>query len=82
MLAACSFGPFEFVRVSIDGLVAMIEDTGDSGREIEVKRHFFKGRRVWEKLCFEDVVASFGLALGILHRCFNRNKLTIFLKRG
>lgn len=67
MLTLCSFGSFKFVGVCIDGLVGMIEDAGDSGREIEVKRHFFEGRRVRKKLILEDTVTLFGLALGILH---------------
>ena len=42
VVAVCSLGPFEFVGVGIDGLVAMIEDASDSGREIEVQRHLLE----------------------------------------
>lgn len=67
VVAFCSFGPFEFVGVCIDGLIAMIEDAGDSWREIKVHRYFLEGWRVREKLILEDAVALFGLAIGILH---------------
>lgn len=46
MLAFCPFGPFKLVRVCIDGLAAVINDAGDSWREIEVQRNFLEGRRV------------------------------------
>ena len=42
VVAVCPLGPFGFVGECIDGLVAMVEDAGDSGREIEVQRHLLE----------------------------------------